>query len=268
MYKWLEEELKTIRNRKFHLVRGAAPVYSSWKKKEIDWPVPPPSEFRHFLSQFGAAFLYRCGNFWCLRIFEKPYLIEARNGSRFLCFGGYDSHRGMFHLESLQSTGDSPVYMDEGGHFTEVATFAQWIRDHAAKAKGKYTQKEWQEIIDGPPPFSLEEEHIVSARKKFKWTIQGVTENGEIVIEVCNESDIVLPFLTFDVEIVGRNLVGGMYLPVSHVKPGETHACTKMTYCRLSKKRDIELHLAAEPWPEDRDYYWEFRNPPTSPGEV
>ncbi len=130
----------------------------------------------------------------------------------------------------------------------------------------KFTRTEWRKIIEGPIPFSLEERHIVSARGKFKWKAQGVTEIGEIVIEVRNESDIVLPFLTFDVQFPGRDLVGGMYLPVSHIKPGETSLCTKMTYCRLSSVGDIELDLAPEPWPEDREYYWEFRDScPQSP---
>ncbi len=32
MYEWLEEELKVVKNRKFHMVRGGAPVLPGWKK--------------------------------------------------------------------------------------------------------------------------------------------------------------------------------------------------------------------------------------------
>jgi hypothetical protein len=163
-------------------------------------------------------------------------------------------------LESLESTGDSLVYTDRYAVFKSQTKFSQWIMDHAKKARKTYTRKEWQEIVRGPTPFSPEEEHLLRARKKFKWKTRGVTEDGELMIEVSNESDMVLPFLTFDVVFPGRNIVGGEYLNVSGIKPGETSVLTRMSYCRLSDLNQIEIDLAPEPWPEDRDCYWEFKN--------
>lgn len=258
MFEWLEEELVSTKDRKFHMVRENAPILPGWQKHEIDWPVPPPVEYQNFIDLFSAAFLYRDLGNWYIRIFARPMIHKDRTETSFLYFGGFDSYRAMFHFDRLKETGDSPVYQDNSLRYKEMGNFADWLENCAKKARKRYTKKEWRKILEGPPPFSPEEEKIVGARSKYKWKKTGVTPDGQLLIEVTNESDMTLPYLTFNLTILNRDLVGGLWLPVNSVAPGQTQVFSEFAYARLTSIDDIEINLAPDPWPEDRKIYWEF----------
>ena len=196
--------------------------------------------------------------YYLIRIFDRPTIETDRSGTVFLEFGGFDSYSAMFHFDRLKETGDSPVYQDNSLRYKEKGSFADWLENRANKARKHYTKKEWRQILAGPAPFSLEEEQIVRARSKYKWKKAGVTPDGQLLVEVTNESDMTLPFLTFNVTLVHRDLVGGICLPVSSIAPGQTQVIPDLVYCRISHVDEVDMTLAPDPWPEDRERYWEF----------
>ena len=82
-----------------------------------------------------------------------------------------------------------------------------------------------------------------------------------MLIEVTNDSDLTLPYLSFDLTLPRHDLVGGISLPVSTVLPGQTETIAAFAYTRLSHVDDAEISLEPDPWPEDREFYWEFGRP-------
>jgi len=109
-------------------------------------------------------------------------------------------------------------------------------------------------------PFSKRELDIVEARRLFKWQHLGFAENGDSIFAVSNESAMVLPYLTIGVQ--GKDatqLVGGAWLNVSGIAPGQTgkveHPCYKETLAPEAH----EFFNKPDPTPETRDGFWEFK---------
>ena len=106
MFSWLEEELGTIKDRKFHLIGEQAARYFSQESEKMDWPVPPPKEYQVFLERFGPAALYRVAtNIWALKFFERPIIEKDERDTVFLVFGFWESYSLAFPLERLKRKG-------------------------------------------------------------------------------------------------------------------------------------------------------------------
>ena len=88
MFEWLEEELNSIKDRKFHLVRGHAPILPGREKNAVDWPVPPPAEYQAFLDRFGSAFLYRELSTLSSGNCKKQQEVSCGNTHKLFCGSG------------------------------------------------------------------------------------------------------------------------------------------------------------------------------------
>lgn len=256
MFDWLREELRTIKNRKFHLV--PAPAESRPRAPQTDWPKPPPEPYRRFLAEFGAVLLYRELDYWLIRVWERPFIHVDRKRREFLEFGGYDSGRACFRTADL-GRDVVPVYETRGvsGLFITAKSFDQWIESRAKAARRRYRRSEWTEMVRGPKPFTADELEIVEARKKFEWRLLEVSSTGMMTFQVHNRSHRRLPFLTLGVR--GPNLEGGIRLNVGEIGPGESRLVEQKGYTCIAQPELQEAFGKPDPWPEDRDCYGEFR---------
>jgi hypothetical protein len=110
-----------------------------------------------------------------------------------------------------------------------------------------------------PKPFSKREQGIVEARKLFQWRHVGFTESGDSVFEVSNNSAMVLPYLSIGVQGKGGSkLIGGAWLDVSCIGPGQTGKVEHHCYKEMLAPEDHEFFTEPDPTPETRDRYWEF----------
>jgi len=114
-------------------------------------------------------------------------------------------------------------------------------------------------------PFSKREQAIVEARRLFQWRHLGFTENGTSIFEVSNNSPMVLPYLSIGVQGKGgTKLVGGAWLNVSAVVPGQTGKVEHHCYKEMLAPEEHEFFNTPDPTPETRDRFWEFKK--ISPG--
>lgn len=108
-------------------------------------------------------------------------------------------------------------------------------------------------------PFSKREQGIFEARKLFHWRHTGFAENGDSIFEISNNSLMVLPYLSIGVQGKGGSkLVGGAWLNVSAVAPGETAKVAHQCYKEMLAPEEHEFFNKPDPTPETRDRYWEF----------
>lgn len=108
-------------------------------------------------------------------------------------------------------------------------------------------------------PFSKREQNIVEARKLFQWQHIGFAENGDAIFEISNHSLVVLPYLSIGVQGKGGSiLIGGAWLNVSTVLPGQTGRVQHPCYKEMLAPDAHEFFQKAEPTPETRDRFWEF----------
>lgn len=108
-------------------------------------------------------------------------------------------------------------------------------------------------------PFSKREQGIVEARKLFQWRHLGFAENGDSVFEVSNNSPMVLPYLSIGVQGKGGcKLVGGAWLNVSTIAPGQTGRVEHQCYKEMLAPEEHEFFSTPSPTPETRDRFWEF----------
>lgn len=259
MFEWLEEELAAIKTCKFHVVDG--PADAELRKAIDQTSLSAPRAYKEFALRFGNSSLYRQDGFslYWLTLFASMREVDSEADGKLLWFGKNDMCPAYFRADLLRGEKDSPVFewIGAGGYLRRTADgFETWIERCRQRARRKYTKRRWKEILLGPPPFSDAEKRIVHARKKYRWRKVGVAENGDVQFKVRNGSDTILPFLS--IQIRGA-IDGGVWLPVGHIKPGETAIVEQD--CYKDQVSPDEIELFEEPlMPEDRETCWEFRD--------
>ena len=108
-------------------------------------------------------------------------------------------------------------------------------------------------------PFSAREQAVVEARRLFAWKHVGFAENGNALFEVSNHSTLRLPFLSIGVR--GPKLIGGAWLDVTALGPGETGRVEKDCYKDMLAD-EVEFFATRDPTPETRDDFREFNRLP------
>lgn len=256
MFDWLREELQTIKDRKFHIIRVPQAAYGA--EHRIDWPVQPPQSYRGFIEEFGPSMLYRELGYWLVRVHDRPIPHLDSNHGQLLNFGGFDSGSAYYRLSDLGGV-EAPVYETRGwGVVIAAQSFDAWLARRARAARQRYKKVEWARIVRGPDPFTDEELKVVAARKRFHWQLLKVSKTGKMTFRVANMSDRVLPFLSLGIR--GPNLRGGIWLPVANIGPGETRTVEKQSYTCLEDPSLLEAFDLPDPWPEDRERYREFKS--------
>jgi hypothetical protein len=257
MYEWLEMEISQIKTPKFHVIEGPRSAEAEDTIKEIGLLLPP--SHRLFLSKFGGAKLYRELDYYLLGVLASPWEGKDSDGEPIACIGHYDDANVYFKLP-LSEGEELPVFEWVGRGLRKVSdTFEQWIEKRCLDCKKRIGKTRWAKILEGPMPFSAEEMRIIEARKRFEWSVMGKTDNDDVRFKVHNGSDITLPFLSIGIRSIDRKFNGGVYLPVSALKPGETAIIDRDCYKKQIDPNLIEAFALPDPGPEDRDRYWEFR---------
>lgn len=264
MFEWLDQELKLINTKKFHLV--TMPVDEQNPRTTECYNLPFPASYKEFVSRFGSVMLYRKHSYYKIGVYASPRReMNRKSGEVFYRFGHCDSNGAFFKETLLREGEESPVF--EGGEDRmHIASdcFQSWFNSACESARRTYTEKEWQAIRRGPSPFSPHELRIVEARRKFQWRIVGTGGDGKVLFEVYNGSDIVLPFLSVGIRGKQRDceglLEGCAWLPIGALLPGQTVVIEKECYKNAVEPKSIEAFERPDPEPEDRDRFWEFKS--------
>lgn len=257
MFEWLEEELARIKTRKFHVVDGPA---SDNLRAAIEKAVLPDS-YKNFVLRFGSAKLYRVGDYYKIGVYAPPAEGRSKKGELLLCFGHYDSARAYFKASLLRKASESPVFEWGSAGLRKVADgFKIWLKNRCLLARKSYGKKKWAEIVDAPPPFTDDERSIIDARRHYRWKVVGVSKAGNLIFEVRNESNRILPYLSIGIRSKDGHFHGGIWLPVSEIAPGEKAIIEKESYKGLVSASELEAFELPDPEPEDRERYWEFRS--------
>lgn len=259
MFNWLTDEMASVKTNKFYVVDG--PLSDEQRELFEQAALPFPPSYKEFVNQFGNAKLYRQGAVYLVQVFAVPERAQSERGEPLLYFGRTDLALAYFNESLLVMGSESPVFewRHEQGLVRAANGFEEWLKSRCDAAKRLFTKKRWQQIEKGPPPFSQQEQGILEARRKFRWRVVGVATNGNIRFEVHNGSAMVLPYLSIGVRGKRGKVDGGIWLPVSSVKPGNTLVIEKDCYKDLLHPDDVEVFEQPDPGPEDRDRYWEFK---------
>lgn len=265
MFDWLANEMQAIKTRKFHVVDG--PVSDEMKELIGKAVMPVPLSYKKFVIRFGNANLYWAWAEYRVRVFAAPKEVISSDGETLRHFGRTDLALAYFKDGLFVEDEESPVFEwhHEDGLQLVAGGFEEWLVERSRYARERFSDDEWQAILAGPPPFDDRESRIVEARRKFRWRVVGISPNGDLRFEVHNQSDLRLPFLSVGIRGPLRegedSLTGGVWLPVYDIKPGEIKVVQKDCYKDLVAPDQAETFEEPDPMPEDRNRYWEFRQP-------
>lgn len=259
MFDWLADETARIRTRNFHVIDG--PLSEKQRDAVENSEMRVPDSYKQFVIRFGRAKLYRQGNVYRVEVFPVPIDMEASDGDAMLCFGRRDLGFAYFKEGDYHFGRESPVYElgDEGELLRTADGFEPWIREACDEVRARFSYARWKQIERGPLPFTPEEEMIIKARRKFRWRVSGIADNGDLRFEVYNGSDRILPFLSIGIRDRRGGLNGGVWLPVGDIGPGQTRMVEQDCYKKWIDPREVEAFEMPDPDPEIRDRYWEFR---------
>lgn len=260
MCEWLKIEIAKVHTPKFHVVDGPASAELRNAIAEADLPMPP--SYLNFVLQCGNANLYRKGSGYLVRVFAAPREIKTDTNRYLLQFGRTDLSLVYFDQTLLVRDKESPVieWRHNVGLRRLSIGFEEWLRRRCASSRKRYSKKEWKDIVKGPVPFSEHEKAIVEARRKIRWRVVGIAENGDLEFEIHNESAMTLPFLSLAISGKNGEVEGGIWLPISHIAPGESCIVQKGCYKDRVLPQNVVVSDEPDPGPEDRDLYWEFKN--------
>jgi len=260
MYEWLDKEIAEVRTPGFHLVDG--PPSEDFQRAALRGPLALPPSYREFIFRFGNARLYKQGSAYLVGVRAVPDPARSETGELLRRIGHFDDANA-YLKEALLSTPEpeSPVFEWTADGLTRVAgSFGEWLEKRSDAARRRYGRKRWTEIVRGPKPFTKEEQAIVDARRQFEWRLLGVGDDSVCRFEVANNSPRTLPYLSIGIRSRDGRVSGGIWLPVSHVTPGTKAVVTKEGYRGVISPQDLEAFALADPGPQDRDRYWEFRD--------
>jgi len=259
MFEWLSQEIREVATNKYFVTDG--PATADFREAVLGEEVGLPSSYKEFVLLFGGAKLYRQRSGYGLGVKAAPMSAVSPGGDDLLCIGHYLDRPAYFKVSTLGEGPEAPVFESGAGGLVRAADgFELWLRSRASAIRKALGKRRWASIVKGPAPFSLEEQAIVEARNFFDWRVVGVAENGDTLIDVTNNSDRVLPFLSIGVRSAKGDFGGKIWLPISEIAPSETKRCQKDCYKRHVSAGDLELFSLPDPGPEDRDGYWEFRH--------
>jgi hypothetical protein len=260
MFEWLEEEISAIKTPRFHVVDG--PADAKLRKAVAGSNLPMPSGYVEFVLRFGNARLYRNArnNSYQVGVFAGPREAMLNNGTRIYHIGFHDG--ASVYVKRLPSLAPPPILEFECGSEEEMASsFEEWLSASCAVARKKYGKAKWAEILRGPKPFSMEEREIIEARRLMRWRVLGIDADGNHILEVTNAGRRALATLTVGARSKDGRLNGAVRLKVRNVSPGQTALLHVGCYKGLVPPQEVEVFALPDPNPEDRDYYWEFKEP-------
>ncbi len=245
---------------KFYLISGAL---DDEDRRHVETsPLAVPESYKRFVIEFGDVQLYRKSSYYLVRVYGVPEEVQAENGELLIHFGRTDHSLAYFKDAELKPDGsEAPVYewYHEGGLRRQANGFEEWLKKRCTAARRRYKKKEWQAVLNGPVPFSEEEMAVVAARRKYEWRVVRITEDGDFEFEVRNGSTMMLPYLTLGVNRKNGSPFGGIWLPVGHIRPGQSAIVRKDSYKKFVDADELEVVSTPDPGPEDREQYWEFR---------
>jgi hypothetical protein len=261
MFEWLQQEIGKIKTRRFHVVEG--PADAALRAAIEGFEVPLPRSYKEFVLRFGHAKLFRsrAGEGYNLIVYRPPPDKEQSwKGEDLYVIGHYADEDAYFKGPHLHGEDETPVFEGDPSRHVKVSDgFVEWLLKRYKGVRRTYGKQKWAEIVAGPAPFTLQEQRIIEARKKFPWRVVGITPNQEFVIEVHNGSEMVLPYLSIGVRRKDGSPFGGIFLPVAHIHPGQTAIVAHDAYANVLPPSEVKLVPAPDPEPEDRDRYWEFK---------
>ncbi|WP_153009498.1 hypothetical protein [Mastigocoleus testarum] len=176
--------------------------------------------------------------------------------------GHFDDSRAFFKSTCTSPKSELPVLGDdEECNLEKIAdSFYNWIVKRCEDARNFYTDLEWDRIKNNPYSFNDKELEIVEARKKIKWRKIGFSNDGDVRILVRNESNLTLPFLTIGFRGKNPAIEGSIWLPISHVIPGQEYIVEHSGYKEYISTENSEFYHLPDPTPEEKDIFWEFRD--------
>ncbi len=276
MYEWLTEEIRSIQSRRFHVFEPVSSAELEYRDNRSVLPLPP--SFKAFLEQFGRAKLYLDADD-VPKVAVYPLSPHRRilldPGGVFVELGYFKAQSVYFQIES--SAVGAKVFnltalrvVEEGARFEDHAwtatprtvadDFEIWLKTVCVRARSEYSKAGWQRVLSGPRPFTAKEQAIVDARRKFRWRVVGHTPEGNMLFEVSNGSDRVLPFLSVGVRGKGGiKLEGGVWLRTAGIQPGQTAVLEQDCYRKQLSPDEVEVFELPDPIPEKKERYWEFK---------
>jgi hypothetical protein len=256
MFEWLEKELLAVKTPQFHSIDG--PASPELREAVAGARVAVPSAYRQFVLKFGNAKLYRTSRTgYRIGVFAGPREATLADGSLIYHIGWHDG--ASVYLKPRSTSDEFPIFEFEEETENRVASdFEDWLKKACAHARHAYGEKKWAAIVEGPIPFTHEEEDMLETRRLVSWKVLGVDANGKHRFEVINNGQHVMPVLTVGVRSRDGALNGAVCLDLNSVGPGQRGVLHVSCYKDLVPPQEIEIFELPEPRPEDREYYWEF----------
>lgn len=264
-FEWLRQECRDIRSQRFHIFEALNSDDFCFQSGNEN--IKLRGDYIDFMREFGVGKFftdYRDAPTMTVYSLKEYRRHEFPTGEAYIGFGDNDQKSFCFSESEVIAGLPLNVFLVNRKTATKVnANFSEWLRLNYELVRAKFSAAQWKKIIAGPKPFTNNELAIVEARSKFHWSHTGFAPNGDAIFKVHNGSALSLPYLSIGVQGKGGSkLVGGAWLEISHINPGETGYTQHDCYKEVLLPDELELFQKLPPIREKRDGYWEFKKLP------
>ncbi len=256
MFEWLDKEIYLVRDTVLHSLDG--PASPALREAICDNSERFPEDYVNFILKYGNARLFKWQDCYLLQVFATPDLLECPEGLLFR-FGTDDDEDVYFFDDGVGVKMSEAVYTHSDEGLREVApSFVNWLKQGYQSTLNQFSEEELTRLRRDAK-FSPEDLAVISARRKFRWRVEGRTAEGKIQIRIMNDSERMLPFYTIGVKSKDSDFTGAVWVPVDGIRPGDDRLLAVDCYSELLSPTEVTLFDMPEPTPPERDSYWEFQ---------
>lgn len=256
---WLNEEIEAIGTKKFFVPAGktSGDTLDEFEKQYGKLPVG----YKDFVAQFGGVHLFRhCEREeYALVIERSPKLVKAQDNGFFISIGSRVGNQVYLFGQNGAFVDEILEHRESGGIVSCRDGFAAWLRRSFEKEKRSYSKAEWDQISDGPPPFSAQERGTIEARLKWDVSLAGYDAKNNLILQVQNNSERIFKYITVNIR---RGWIRALVpVRVEHISPRASASCTIAFYKDSIRTGEAEVLPIFDIGPEDRKLLFELEGP-------
>ena len=154
--------------------------------------------------------------------------------------------------ECFVKPSDPKIYgkWGSGGVKVMEIDFTNWLKKRVRKCKSEMKGSDWAMVMEPPRPFDKNERQIVDAMALYRFKKVGVTSENNVLIEIDNGSETVLPRITIGVN--SEKVKGAVRVDGREIPPKTKKVVAVNCYKEIVSPTTVEIFKLPAPTPEDR----------------
>ena len=214
-----------------------------------------PTEYIEWMQRVGPAGLLRelRAPRFKIEIYETPVVTCLFNGMLALKIGFSLMQSVYFLSDQYGGWGDEVVLLGRSPNLRRTGcSFYKWLLKEYCKARQSYRANDWRSLVNGPPPFSPQENRVMEWRNQIK--VERIEDDSCNNIQILLSNTGALNYPYFSLELLPINSGVVLTLRTDSLSIKYSKAFRINCYKDLFYSSDIQISAIKRDKPDDRPW--------------